>query len=588
MEIATPYIKDIKLKAGSYKILKLEELDSESTLTIIKSVYPHFSNKVLETVVILTRGHPYIARVIVYICSNRNSEEDIFEFLNTLKDDEKYNLDKTHEEILEFLQKDSQECIRKLALAPSILTMSLIKAFYGQEDIDTALSDIIDRGLLRSEGKFYLIYHPLFRDYLRSIQPVALENKMERYSKAMKKVKRDIESMFILFDVLSEPDIFNELIELSENFEGINLIGIQKFIWGDIESAFNVWSTILSKVKESNNLDKKWESTILGNIGCVYFIRGELDKGLEFLEKALKLDKDLENKEGIANHFANIGYVYSIRGELDNSLKYFRKSLKLFEVQGRNEEIATIYGNMGIAHLLREELDKAREYFYGALKFFKEQGNKGEIAVQIANIGSFHQKNGELNEALDCYKEALKLFEEQEIKQGIALQYGNIGNVYQIKGEFDVGLDNYKKALKLFEELESKNGIATQFKNIGIAYKIKGEPDKVLEFNVKALKLFEELKNENEMAIAYENIGLIYKNKEKLDEALYFYNKSFNLFKDLGNKEGMARNYGNIGNVISEEPDKALDYYNNSIDLYMELDRKNEIAIVYGNIGLAF
>ena len=289
LEIATPYIKDIKLKAGSYKILKLEELDSESTLTIIKSVYPHFSNKVLETIVILTRGHPYIARVIVYICSNRNSEEDIFEFLNTLKDDEKYNLDKIHEEILELIQKDSQECIRKLALAPSILTMSLIKAFYGQEDIDTALSDIIDRGLLRSKGKFYLIYHPLFRDYLRSIQPVALENKMERYSKAMKKVKPDIESMFILFDVLNEPDIFNELIELSENFEGMNLIGIQKFIWGDIESAFNVWSTILSKVKESNNLDKKWESTILGNIGCVYFIRGELDNSLKYFRKSIKI-----------------------------------------------------------------------------------------------------------------------------------------------------------------------------------------------------------------------------------------------------------------------------------------------------------
>lgn len=590
LEIATPYMKEIKLKGGSYKIFELKELDSESTLALIKNFNPDLSNKVMEYIVIISKCYPYFARVISYICSNQNTEEDIFKFFTTLKDDEKYNLDKIHEEILISLEKDSQNFIKKLALAPSILPMKLIMAFYDKEDIDTALSDTIDRGLLRSEGKFYLIYHPLFRDYLISIQPATFDNKKERYSRAMEKVKSDIESMYILFDVLNEPDIFNELIEISENIEGINLIGIQNYLWGEIESAFNVWSTILSKVKESNKFDKKWESITLGNIGCVYFIIGEPDKAQEFLERALKLDKDLEYKEGIANHFTNIGSTYFLRGELDNALNYFKASLELFEEQGRNEEIAKIYGNIGNVHLLREELDKAQEYFNEALKFFKEQGNKEEIAVQIANIGSFHQKKGELNEALDYFKEALKLFEEQGIKQGIALQYGNIGNVYQIKGEFNVGLDNYKKALKLFEELRCKNGIATQFKNIGIAYKIKGELDKVLEFNVKALKLFEELKNENEMAIAYENIGLIYKYKEKLDKALDFYNKSLNLFKDLENKEGMARNYGNIGNAyqIREELDKALDYYNNSIDLYMELGCKNGIAIVYGNIGLVF
>ena len=61
-------------------------------------------------------------------------------------------LDDIHRQVLDTLKEDAQVIIKKLAIAPPILTWKLIEAFCGK-GIDAALSDIIGRGILRYEEK---------------------------------------------------------------------------------------------------------------------------------------------------------------------------------------------------------------------------------------------------------------------------------------------------------------------------------------------------------------------------------------------------------------------------------------------------
>ena len=333
LEIPTPYMKDIKLKAGSYKIVNVEELDYKSTIKLIKNANPKLSDKVVEKIADKSKGYPYIARSLVYICTNKNTEEKMLESLRILRDDERYLLDDIHRQVLETLKIDAQVTIEKLAIAPPTLTWKLIEAFCGK-GIDNALSDIIGRGILRTEGKSYRIYHPLFRDYLseKNINPGAMENKKEIYCDAMEKIKSEYDSIYILFETLKESYIFKELIEISENYDALNSVGAQCHTWGELDEAILSWSRILMIAKESK--DKKWESIATGNMGIVYEVRGELDKALEYFRKALKLNEEFGWKEGMAIGYGNIGNIYGIKGELDEALEYFRKALKLNEQMG--------------------------------------------------------------------------------------------------------------------------------------------------------------------------------------------------------------------------------------------------------------
>jgi len=311
LEVATPYMPDIRLRPGSYEPYKLKELSDKSIEEIVRIECPNFSDIVVKWIVRRSEGNPYVARSLAYICDNKKTEKEMRDFLDRLRDDDmKSNLDEIHEEVLKTVDKDSREVIKKLAIAPAILTLKLIEAFCG-EDMDTPLNDIIERGILVASGeKFYRIYHPLFREYLRHTQRIAFGNKKEIYCGAIEKVKSEFDSFFMLLEVFNEPDIFKELIKRTENYGVINSIGSQAYTWGELEQAHYAWNHLLEKTK---GVDKEWETIARGNIGIVYGIKGELDKALEYNGKALKLDEELGRKEGMAADLGNIGIVYGIK-----------------------------------------------------------------------------------------------------------------------------------------------------------------------------------------------------------------------------------------------------------------------------------
>ena len=366
LEIATPYKYDVQLRGGSYEVVKLKELNNEDVEKIVIRECPNFSDVIVKMFISLSKGYPYVARSLAYICDRKNTEEEMFEFLESLRDDDmSYNLNKIHEEVLETLNLDSQEVIKELAIAPATLTLKLIEAFCGEE-VDTPLNDIIERWILVASGeKSHRIYHPLFRDYLRHIQPIALKNKKEIYCRAIEKVKSEFDSFFILLEVLNEPDIFKELIKRTENYGASNSIGIQAYTWGELEQALYAWNHLLERTKDK---DKEWESIARRNVGNLYRIKGELDNALEYCGDALKLNEELGRKEGMAAALRNIGNVYQNKGELDKALDYYGKALKLNEELGSKEGMVADIGNIGNVYQNKGELDNALECYGNALK----------------------------------------------------------------------------------------------------------------------------------------------------------------------------------------------------------------------------
>ncbi|MFZ3165998.1 MAG: tetratricopeptide repeat protein [Candidatus Methanoperedens sp.] len=588
LEIATPYMRDVEIMdLSSDQIVKLNPLKEEYIEEILEIEFPNFSDSVAQRIIFLSKGNPYIAKTLGSICNKKTTEYEMVKFLKILKDEDiKNNLDRMHYEILKPLGQEGRDVINKLALAPQILTLNLIKAFCG-EQIDIGLNDIIKRGMLKHENDLYKIYHPLFRDYLRSEQPIASNNMNKMYCKAMENIKSEFDSIYILLETLKEPDLFKELIKLSENYNALNSVGVQCYTWGRIDEANLSWSRIL-EIAESK--DKEWESTAIGNMGKVYQIEGDLNTALKYFEKSLKLYEELGLKDGIASQFENIGNVNGIKGDLDEALKYFEKALKLYDGLKRKEGMASQFGNMGIVYQIKGDLDIALKYFEKSLELNEELEHKEGMANQFGNMGNVCRIKGDLDIALKYFVKSLELNEELGRKEGLALDFGNMGIVYRIKGDLDKALVYFEKSLELNAELGRKEGMANQFGNMGIIYRIKGELSRALECFGKALKLNEELGLKEGMANQFGNMGIVYGIKGDLDIALNYFENSLELNEELGRKGEVALDFGNMGDVyrIKEDLDKALWYYGKALKLNEELGRKEGIAIQFGNMGIVY
>jgi len=232
--------------------------------------------------------------------------------------------------------------------------------------------------------------------------------------------------------------------------------------------------------------DKQEKAKILTELSTVFYYTGELDKALEFAEKALKLYEELGKKEGMASQLGNIGVVYRIKGELDKALEYYEKALELHKRLGIKEGVANQLGNISIVYGIRGELDKALEYSVKALKLYEELGRKEGMAAILGNIGIVHHTKGELDKALEYYEKALKLYGELGRKEGMASVLGNVGNIYLNKGELEKALGYYEKALKIFKGMGGRIGTAQTLMNIGDVFAQKGDKERALEWYLEA------------------------------------------------------------------------------------------------------
>lgn len=530
LEIARPFYPDAGFKINPEQLFKLEILSTSDTRKIVIKDCPDFTEEVIIRIISLSKGNPYVARSLAYISEKKESEPDMLIFLNSLEDEDMEDtLNRIHHEVLDTLDDDAKELIGKLALAPPVLTLVLIEAFCG-EDADTPLDEVIRRGILRKEGERFSIYHPLFRDYLQKSKRISHKNKKKIYSEAMENVKSELDSFYLLLEMLDEPDIFKELIKIIENFDVINFIGWKTYTWGKLDIAVLAWSSLYKKA--INCGDKSVESIAINGMGLISRTRGDFQKALDYYVKALSIDEIIEDKSAMAYELGSMGVIYRRQGYWQKALEHYKKALKIYEEVGNKQGIADQFSNMGVICRIRSDTQKALEY---------------------------HEK-------------ALKLYEEIGYKKGMGSQFGNMGNVYQIKGDMTKALEYHEKSLKIYDDIGYKGGIATDYGNIGIIYYTRRDMQKALQYFEKSLKLHEEIGNKLEMANQLGNIGAIYHIQRDLKKSQISFENALEFFKDVGDKPNEAQTLINIGSIFITKNNKsiALDYLLDAQDIAID------------------
>jgi protein O-GlcNAc transferase len=94
-------------------------------------------------------------------------------------------------------------------------------------------------------------------------------------------------------------------------------------------------------------------------------------KALEYYSKALHINEEIGNKDGIATNLGNIGIVYLSLSDYPKALEYFSKALHINEEIGNKFGIANNLGNIGIVYATKEstyyDAKKAEEYLQKSL-----------------------------------------------------------------------------------------------------------------------------------------------------------------------------------------------------------------------------
>ena len=200
---------------------------------------------------------------------------------------------------------------------------------------------------------------------------------------------------------------FGRKINIANN---LGNIGIVYYDQGDYPKALEYYFKSLKMREELEN--KSLIAIQLGNIGSVYYDQGDYPKTLEYYFKALKMDEELGDKSGIASWLGGIGIVYAKQAERNRSadkvhggiginpsdslynkaLEYHFKALKMDEELRNKNGIARHLGNIGSLYTEQKKYTKAERYLLQALEVSTEIGALSLIKDHNQSLSDLYEQ----------------------------------------------------------------------------------------------------------------------------------------------------------------------------------------------------
>ncbi|HBS87451.1 MAG TPA: hypothetical protein DEA97_12890 [Bacteroidales bacterium] len=330
------------------------------------------------------------------------------------------------------------------------------------------------------------------------------------------------------------------------------------------------------------------KATANRNVGIIAYSQGNYPEAFSFYGCSLKIDEELDNKDGVSKSLVCLGNAAYYQGNYSDALSFYGRSLKISEEIRDKSLISMCLINLGNIALNQGNYSDALSFYGRSLKISEELGNKSRISICLNNLGVVVMNQGNYTDALSFYSRSLKISEEQGNKDGISECLNNLGLVKMYQGNYSNAVSFYEQSMKIKEELGNKAGIPSCLMNLGVIAFNQGNYSDAISFYEHSLKISEELNDKSLISMCLNNMGITAMYQGNFFDALSFYGRSLIIFEELGDKLGLSMCLNNLGLIKYNQGNysDALSFYGRSLIIFEELDNKNGISMCLNNLGV--
>ena len=314
---------------------------------------------------------------------------------------------------------------------------------------------------------------------------------------------------------------FHQAEDDTTRLKGINTIVEES--WDDnVWPKYNMWTYIFVQEKLSENPNDKVKRKLLlrlagsiNNIGYHESTKGNIKEALVFYKKGLKIQEEINSKEGMATSHNNIGTVYKKQGDVPTALEHYHKSLKLYQEIDNISGLGQALNNIGNTYHEQGDPNLALEYFHRGRNLYKKAGDERSEATILNNIGYSYFKKENISKALDYYNQSIDIRKKMNDIRGIATCYNNIASAYNYQGDVDQAMDYYLKSNKIYKELGYKLGLSTSSINVARVYYSQGDKNEAKKHAQLGLEIAEEVGSPTNIQSAAKLLSEIYGDENK-------------------------------------------------------------------------
>lgn len=143
---------------------------------------------------------------------------------------------------------------------------------------------------------------------------------------------------------------------------------------------------------------------------------GMLDSALVYIQKAIKENKSIGWKRGLAGNYHNIANIYREQKILEKALTNYEKSEELYRELGLDFFVADMYVDKANLYNEKGNIKEAISYFENAMSLSEKQKNYLALGTAYKRLSDLYKKQGEKDKADDLDKKYSSLIKELEKK----------------------------------------------------------------------------------------------------------------------------------------------------------------------------
>jgi predicted ATPase len=240
------------------------------------------------------------------------------------------------------------------------------------------------------------------------------------------------------------------------------------------------------------NLLKAQYAPALYAAGVLADAQLDFDSAEASMSASLEIQRELDDKQGIATLESAMGIISSKAGRLSQARLHVERSLLLWRELGSGK---FVLGLTNLANIARKQGDyaTARAAYEATLEAFRTAGDIRGTAVALNGLGDVAAAQDDIADARRLYQETLNRFQQIGDPWGVAGVLRDLGDLACRDGDHSSASSFYKEALEVFHTLGHRRGIAVVLEHLAGCATWNGRPYCALKLASAAAAMRENL-----------------------------------------------------------------------------------------------
>jgi tetratricopeptide (TPR) repeat protein len=246
------------------------------------------------------------------------------------------------------------------------------------------------------------------------------------------------------------------LADLAHNIEmeviSLNMIGVVYRRMDAIKPALDYHKKALDIANKVEKPTKSLKASIAvsqNSMGNIYLTLKQFDLAIKEFEKSLIIEKELNNRLGLAINYQNLGYADEAKGQLDLALKNYKRSLDYNNQIDSEVGRVICYNSIGQVYIKQNKYNDAKIIIEEGLKKAININDQFYISSSYINLGWTQMEMNDYKPAEENLKKGLTIAKNYSLKTAIVEASYKLSELYNKTGDYKAAMLFYKNAIEL-------------------------------------------------------------------------------------------------------------------------------------------